>query len=29
MPVCSPRRSWQSSMIGPMYSFGVRIDALM
>ena len=27
MPLCVPRRSWQSSMIGPMYSFGVRIDA--
>ena len=25
--MCVPRRSWQSSMIGPMYSFGVRIDA--
>ena len=28
MPSCSPRRSWQSSMIWPMYSFGERIEAL-
>ncbi len=29
MPWCAPRRSWQSSMICPMYSFGVRIEARM
>ena len=27
MPWCSPRRSWQSSMIWPMWSFGARIEA--
>ena len=29
MPACSPRRSWQSSMTAPMYSFGAMIDAWM
>ena len=29
MPWCVPRRSWQSSMIWPMYSFGARIEARM
>ena len=29
MPACVPRRSWQSSMICPMYSLGARIEARM
>ena len=29
MPEWLPRRSWHSSMICPMYSFGVRIEARM